>query len=166
MRPLFPICSLLLFSIPAAKAQVASHAPTVLAQPATQTQAAQAQGRPVARVNGTVLTDVDLVREEYEIFPYARQHGGGMPKEMEPDIRKGAMKMMIFEELVYQEALRRKMTISPAKLDHSEAAFRKTFASPDEFNAFVRSDFQGSIALVREKIRRSLLIEALMRIEV
>ncbi|MGA2848228.1 MAG: peptidylprolyl isomerase [Terracidiphilus sp.] len=165
MKPHFPIYSILLISLGAAQAQVASHAPTILAQPPAATQAAQAQARPVARVNGSVLTDVDLVREEYAIFPYARQHGG-MPKEMEPDIRKGAMKMMIFEELVYQEALRRKMIVSPAKLDRSEAAFRRTFASPDEFNAFVQSDFHGSLALVREKIKRSLLIEALMKYEV
>ena len=94
-------------------AQVASHAPTVFAQPPAQDTAAQPrrQGKPVARVNGTVLTDADLVREEYAIFPYARQHNG-IPKEMEPQIRDGAMKMIIFEELVYQEALRRKMTVS------------------------------------------------------
>jgi peptidyl-prolyl cis-trans isomerase SurA len=165
MKSHFPICSIFLISIVAAHAQVASHAPTALAQPPAQGQAAQPSARPVARVNGSILTDLDLVREEYAIFPYARQHGG-MPKEMEPDIRKGAMKMMIFEELVYQEALRRKMTVSPAKLDRAETAFRKTFPSPDEFNAFVQSDFHGSIAMVREKIKRSLLIEALMKIEV
>ena len=33
-------------------------------------------GKPVARVNGAVLTDGDLLREEYTIFPYARQHNG------------------------------------------------------------------------------------------
>jgi peptidyl-prolyl cis-trans isomerase SurA len=101
------------------------------------------------------------------IFPYARQHGGGVPKEMEADIRNGAMKMMIFEELVYQEALRRKMTdISPQSWTAPKQAFRKTFATPDEFNEFVRSDFHGSLALVREKIKRSLLIEALLKTEV
>jgi parvulin-like peptidyl-prolyl isomerase len=165
MKPHFPICSILLISMAAAHAQVASHAPTALAQPPASVQAAQAPARPVARVNGSVLTDVDLVREEYTIFPYARQHGG-LPKEMEPDIRKGAMKMLIFEELVYQEALRRKMVVSQVKLDHAEAAFRRTFASPDDFNAFVQSDFHGSLAQVREKIKRSLLIEALLKIEV
>jgi parvulin-like peptidyl-prolyl isomerase len=165
MKPHFPICFVFLVSVAASSAQVASHAPTALAQPPAATQAAQAPARPVARVNGSVLTDVDLVREEYTIFPYARQHGG-VPKEMEADIRNGAMKMMIFEELVYQEALRRKMTVPPAKLDRSEQAFRKTFATPDEFNEFVQSDFHGSLALVREKIKRSLLIEALLKTEV
>ena len=43
-------------------------------------------------MNGAVLTDADLVREEYAIFPYARQHGG-VPKELEPDIRAGALRL-------------------------------------------------------------------------
>jgi hypothetical protein len=86
-----------------ASAQLASsHAPTT---PAKQTSVAQQPlGRPVARVNGVVLTDRDLLREEYTIFPYARQHGG-VPSSMEADIRAGAMKMIIFEELVYQQAV-------------------------------------------------------------
>ena len=49
--------------------------------------------KPVARVNGSILTDADLLREEYAIFPYARQHGG-IPKDLAPQIRDGAMKMM------------------------------------------------------------------------
>jgi parvulin-like peptidyl-prolyl isomerase len=119
----------------------------------------------VARVNGTVLTDADLVREEYAIFPYARQHNG-IPKDLEPQIRDGALKMIIFEELVYQEAERRKMTVPAVKMQHAEAEFRKQFATPDEFNALLQSDFHGSQQLLRDKIRRSLLIEAFLKIEV
>src|SRR5208337_3100712 len=81
-------------------------------------------------------------------------------------IREGAMKMLVFEELVYQEAQRRKITVPPARMQQSEAEFRKQFASPDEFNQFVQSDFQGSRQLLREKIRRSLLIDELLKIEV
>ena len=77
----------------------------------------------MARVNGAVLTDRDLVREEYTIFPYARQHNGAIPKGMEADIRAGAMKMIVFEELVYQEAMRRKMTVPPAQMEQAEADF-------------------------------------------
>ncbi len=116
-------------------------------------------------MNGSVLTDADLVREEYAIFPYARQHNG-IPKDLAPQIREGALKMIIFEELVYQEALRRKMTVSAAKLQHAEADFRKQFATPDEFNAFLQSDFHGSKQLLEDKIRRSLLIEELLKSEV
>ncbi len=117
------------------------------------------------RVNSAILTDVDLVREEYAIFPYAKQHNG-IPKELEKQIRDGALQMIIFEELVYQEALRGKMTVAPSKLQAAEAEFRKQFATPAEYNAFLQNDFHGSTPLLREKIRRSLLIEAYLKLQV
>ena len=168
MKYKFSIFGFLLLAFAAAGAQVASHAPTVFTQAPAQapaTSALMAADKPVARVNGSVLTDADLVREEYAIFPYARQHNG-IPKELEPQIRDGALKMIIFEELVYQEALRRKMTVPAAKMQQAEADFRKQFATPEEFNAFLQSEFHGSQQLLQEKIRRSLLIEAFLKTEV
>jgi peptidyl-prolyl cis-trans isomerase SurA len=164
----FPISISLLLVIGSAGAQVASHAPTVFTQapaPGPVSGSLASAGKPVASVNGSILTDADLMREEYSIFPYARQHNG-IPKDMEPQIRDGAMKMIVFEELVYQEALRRKMTVLPTKLQRAEAEFRKQFSTPDEFNALFQSEFHGSEQLLREKIRRSLLIEAFLKSEV
>jgi hypothetical protein len=163
MKHNLSICGLLLLAFAGASAQVASHAPTVFKQAPAQGQTMV--DKPVARVNGSVLTDADLVREEYAIFPYARQHNG-IPKDLEPQIRDGAMKMLIFEELVYQAAQRRKMTVPAAKMQSAEADFRKQFGSPDEFNSFLQSGFHGSQQLLVEKIRRSLLIEAFLKTEV
>src|SRR5215469_13716191 len=101
-----------------ASAQVSSHKPTVFTQapvPQVATQVQKPAEKPVARVNGALLTNADLVREEYAIFPYARQHDG-IPKEFEKQIHDGALKMIIFEELVYQEALHRKMTVPAPKM--------------------------------------------------
>jgi len=168
MKYNFPLCCLLLLVFTAADAQVASHAPTAFTQAPARAQlqpTPMPSGKPVARVNGSVLTDADLLREEYAIFPYARQHNG-IPKDLAPQIRAGALKMIIFEELVYQEALRRKMTISAAKMQKAEADFHKTFATPDEFNAFMQSEFHGSRQLLQDKIRRSLLIEAFLKTEI
>jgi PPIC-type PPIASE domain len=162
------LCAFFLLAVGAAGAQVASHAPTVFNQAPNQhpsTAALTPAGKPVARVNGSTLTDADLVREEYAIFPYARQHDG-IPKDLAPQIRDGALKMIIFEELVYQEALRRRMTVSVAKMAHAEADFRQQFATPDEFNAFLQSEFHGSRQLLQDKIRRSLLIEDFLKAEV
>jgi parvulin-like peptidyl-prolyl isomerase len=143
---------------------LASHASTgSIQQPS---QAAQVQNRPVVRVNGVVLTETDLLREEYAIFPYARQHNGAIPPPMEPQIRSGAMKMIIFEELVYQEAQRRKMVIPAVKLQRAEAAFRQQFDTPQEYNALLQSEFHGSQKMLRSKIERSLLIEALLKSEI
>jgi parvulin-like peptidyl-prolyl isomerase len=157
------ICALMLMSLPAS-AQVASHAPTsVVSQKQANSEPA---GKPVARVNGAVVTDRDLQREIFTIFPYARQHGGKVPAELEPGIRKGALQMIIFEELVYQEAERRKMTIPAEQLKRAEAEFRQQFPTPDDYQAFLQSEFHGSERVMRGQIRRSLLIEKLLKIEV
>lgn len=166
MKYTFSISAVFLLTFAAAGAQVTSHKPTVFSQSPAQSAPAQRPGdKPVARVNGAVLTTADLVREEYTIFPYARQHNG-IPKEFEKQIHDGALKMIIFEELVYQEALRRQMTVPAAKMQRAEADFRKQFATPDEFNALLQNEFNGSQQLLQEKIRRSLLIEALLKTEV
>ena len=126
----------------------------------------QAVGKPVLRVNGTVLTDRDLQSTMYAMFPYARQHNGAVPKSLEKDIRTGAMKMMVFEELVYQEALRRKMTVPPAKLQKAEAALSRQFDSPQQFQQYLQVEYHGSRPLLDSKIKRSLLIEEFLKAEV
>src|SRR5690348_9784031 len=100
------ICAVVLLASLGAMAQVAMHSPTLAKQAsAFETSApVSVTDKPVARVNGAVLTQRDLVREMMIIFPYAQQHGGRFPKEMEAGIRKGALDMIIFEELVYQDA--------------------------------------------------------------
>ena len=158
------ICAVVLLTIFTASAQVASHAPTQLVAP--QKTTSQPSGKPVARVNGTVLTDRDLQREMFTMFPYALQHNGNIPPEMEPQIRSGALKMIVFEELVYQDAVRRKMTVSPERLNRAEADFRKQFATPTEYQQFLNTEFQGSQQQLREKIKRSLLIDQLLKAEV
>ena len=165
MKFRFTFLILLLGMVSSVSAQVTSHKPTVFKNaPASGSQ--QSTEAAVARVNGAVLTRADLVREEYAIFPYAKQHNGGIPKEFEKQIRDGALKMIIFEELVYQEAVRRKVAIAPGRMQKAQADFRKQFTSPQEFNKFLQSDFNGSRQLLNEKIRRSLLIEALLKTEV
>lgn len=123
-------------------------------------------GRPIVRVNGTVLTDRDLLREMYLIFPYARQHNNGFPKAMEADIRRGALKMIEFEELVYQEARRRKVTIPPAKMSHALVEFRKQFPTDQAYQQFLSTELNGSQAMLRQKVERSLLIEEVLKTEV
>jgi parvulin-like peptidyl-prolyl isomerase len=155
----------LLTALSTASAQVASHAPVVIPEPYGSSAIPQPTGRPVVRVNGVVLTDRDLLREMFAIFPYARQHNG-FPKAMEADIRNGAMQMMIFEELVYQEAKRRNILVTPAELTRAGAAFREQFDSPQRYQQFVQAEFHGSEQVLREKMERSLLIDKLLKRDV
>ncbi len=168
MKHQLPICGLLLtaLSFSTASAQIASHAPTAVANTTpSQTAPLEITNKPVARVNGAVLTDRDLLREMYAIFPYAQQHNG-FPKAQEAAIRQGALEMIIFEELVYQEAVRRKMTIPAEKLNRAESDFRKQFKSPDEYQQYMKGEMQGSEQQLRQQIKRSLLIEQIMKSDV
>lgn len=171
MKHQLSACTLVLAALTAttmmatAQQMAVSHAPTATA---TQPSHAGVQGmdKPVARVNGAVLTDRDLKREMYTLFPYAAQHNGQVPAELEPQIREGALQMIIFEELLYQEALRSQMTIPPAKLKTAETAFRDQFKSPAEYRQFLNSEFHGSEKALNEKVKRSLLIDAMLKSEV
>jgi parvulin-like peptidyl-prolyl isomerase len=172
MKHQLPLCALLLaaLALSVASAQVASHAPTAVANLADQAAPAQVStpqvsDKPVARVNGAVLTDRDLLREMYAIFPYAQQHNG-FPKAQEAAIRQGALEMIIFEELVYQEAVRRKLTVHTEKLKQAEAEFRKQFNSPDQYQQYLQAEMKGSEQQLRQRMKRSLLIEQVLKSDV
>jgi len=100
-----------------------------------------------------------------QIFPYASQHNG-FPKEQEASIRQGALQMIIFEELVYQEAKRRNLTVSPQALKQSETDFKKQFQSNEEYQQYLKTEMGGSEQVLREKMKRSLLIEQVLNSDV
>jgi len=154
--------------------QVASHAPTLPVSTTNNMGAAsgnatgpslQVTGKVVVRVNGAALTDRDLLREMFAMFPYARQHNG-FPKGQEAEIRRGALEMIEYEELVYQEAERRKITIPAAQLNSAVAEYRDRFQSDDDFREYLKAEMGGSEERMRQQIRRSLLIDKLLKIEV
>lgn len=158
--------ALLVTAAAIAQAQVASHAPTTAAtHPARAVQPA-ATDKPVVRVNDTFLTERDVLREMYALFPYARQHNNGFPKLMEPEIRRGAISMIVFDELVYQEAKRRKIAIPRSRIERAAAEIRNQFPSAEEYQEYLKSECKGSEQVLLQHIRRSMLIETLLRSEV
>jgi parvulin-like peptidyl-prolyl isomerase len=159
------ILALALTTSLAASAQVASHAPTMT--PANIPAATAApSGQPVARVNGAVITDRDLAREMMNVFPYAKQHGGKFPKDSEAQIRKTAMRNLEFEELAYQEALRRGLTVPPAKLARAMKDFRAQSEDEAQFQRYLKAEQKGSLQELRGKIRRAILIDMVLQAEV
>jgi len=165
--------ALILAMASGAAAQMAtSHTPRITPAPAPQAAQVvappinpQAPPKPLVSINGTVLTSRDLLREMYALFPYAKLHNG-FPKEQEPGIRQGAMGMIVFEELVYQDAKRQKMAIAPARITREVNKFRKEFKSQAEYNDFLKLEMDGSEAKLRQKIERSLLIQAMLKSQV
>src|ERR1017187_2210871 len=150
MKARFQAVALLSVALSSGLAQVASHAPTLgktvadasAPAPTGSTSSMQVTDKAVARVNGAVLTDRDLMREMLAMFPYARLHNG-FPKSQEAEIRKGALQMIEFEELVYQEAERRKLTVPGARLSRAEADFRKQFSSESDFKIYFETECKG-----------------------
>jgi parvulin-like peptidyl-prolyl isomerase len=163
------VFALLLGAAGNANAQVSSHPPAGATKPATLAaptdSAFQVSDQAVARVNGATLTDRDLLREMLQIFPYATTHGG-FPKAQEASIRQGALQMIIFEELVYQEALRRKLNVPPQQVKQAQAEFKNQFPSPQEYHQYLKVEMGGSEQNVATKIKRSLLIEQVLKLEV
>lgn len=128
--------------------------------------AAQATGKMVARVNGVALTDRDLLRQMMIQFPYAKQHGGKFPPAMEKDIRRAALSNIEFEELAYQEAQRRKLTVPQAKLDAALRDFKKQFATTADFTNYLYAEQQGSLDILKANIKRAILIDMVLKSEV
>jgi len=95
------------------------------------------------KVNGAELTDRDLLREMFALFPYAKLHGRLPKKRRSQRSGKARCSMIIFEELVYQEAVRRKMTIAPARITREEHNFKGQF--PARRNQCVPEDGIGRV---------------------
>jgi peptidyl-prolyl cis-trans isomerase C len=166
MNTKLSIGALTLIATLAATAQVASHAPAVKTGNVAATTAVAPSGKPVVRVNGAVLTDRDLVREMLNVFPYAKQHGGKFPKDSEPEIRKTALRNLEFEELAYQEAKRRGLVVSPAKLSQAVKDFRDQFDSDTKFQQYLKTEQKGSLEELRGKVRRAILIDMVLKSEI
>ena len=159
------ICAFLVLTSLAVTAQVASHAPTVKAGSIPPAGAAST-GRPIVRVNGSVLTDRDLQREMLNVFPYAKQHGGRFPKDSEAQIRQKALRNLEFEELAYQEAQRRGLTLFPETLAQAMRDFRAQFDSEAQFQQYLKTEQKDSMQELRNKVRRAILIDKVTRAEV
>ena len=160
--------ALMLIALPMSAQQLMSSHPSSapaaqgMKLPAADVVKLEVTNKAVAKVNGVVLTDRDLVREEYAMFPYARQHGG-LPRSMAAQIRQGALDMIIFDELVYQEGVRRGVVIPATKLDAAVAGFKAQFPDATNYQAYLKAECKGSPAVLREKIRRSMIIEKVMK---
>ena len=151
----------------AVNAQVASHAPTTNPTSASTTNVANVPvPRPIVRVNGTTLTDHDLLREMLNVFPYAKQHGGKFPKEKEAEIRQTALKNIEFEELAYQAAVKKGMTIAPEKLAKAMKDFRKQFDTEADYRNFLKVEQNGSEQKLRTNVQRAILIDDYLTVQV
>lgn len=144
-----------------AQAPVASHTSSIQ----TTAVAPLPPSTVVARVNGVALTQADLSDQEKMLFPYFRMHNGQIPPSAEPEIRKEAIHRLILDELLYQEARRRKFTVPEAQLQKGLRQLSQGFKSPQAYKAAVVKQY-GSEAALERRIRRNLLTRGLWKTEV
>jgi parvulin-like peptidyl-prolyl isomerase len=150
---------------PAQVAPAASHTPTQVAPPPASAVAVFQPTKVVARVNGAALTEADLKRAVDHMFPYEGMHGNKVPGKYSAEIRGKAMNQIVFEELVYQEAKRRKIVASAASVRDVEQQARGQFAKPAAYEAWVREGY-GSVRGFERQIRRGILIAKLIDLEI
>lgn len=166
MRLITGFALILMAALPAAigSAQTLqpAHPPTIKAPP--QNSAASAADA-VARVNGVPIPRAAFEQELRRVFPYFSMHGNAVPKEYEADVRRKALDNLINEELVYQEAVRRKLQITPAEWQQRLAEIRKEYGSKAEFEATMKKYF-GAREAFEKKLRHDMLLDKIYLLEV
>lgn len=119
----------------------------------------------VARVNGSELTQRDLQREMQKLFPYAGVHGGRVPGEYGAEVRRRALDQIVFDELVFQDAKRRKMVVPGSLFNDILTQAKGRFKSKAEFESYATQEY-GSVQGFEKMLRRGILIALLTEREI
>ena len=125
---------------------------------------AVAADKVVAKVNEAEITEDLLLAEVNKKIPMASFHSK-VSEEKLKKIRGEALELLINEELLYQEAKRRKLQIDKQEVQQQLDAMKKRFASNDDFEkALARSGVTE--ADVRRRIERNQVSRELLKLEV
>jgi parvulin-like peptidyl-prolyl isomerase len=119
----------------------------------------------IAKVNGVAITQDAYDQELKRVFPYFSMHGNKVPKEFEGDVRQKAIDNLVSAELMYQEAQRRNLKISPVEWNQRIAEIRKDYRTGAEFEAGVKQLF-GSKQAFESKLRHDMLLDKLFIVEI
>lgn len=125
--------------------------------------AAKAARQPVAKVNGTVITQGELDREISHNLPNTQQHqaNGAQWKAME----RFFLNRLVDKTLLLQQAERNKVTVSDQDVDKRWNDLVKGFPSQEVLNNFLKGK-KITEKQVKADIRDSMRIEALLHKEV
>lgn len=118
----------------------------------------------VARVNGVELRGATLNDYVQAVFPDFSFHGKVQPEKLNV-YRRAALDRMVLHELIYQEGVRRRIAIPPARVDSEVALMRGRFRTPEDFEHSL-SEHGLTLDQLRAHIQRSLVIAAVVRRDV
>jgi parvulin-like peptidyl-prolyl isomerase len=120
--------------------------------------------KPVAKVNGTVLTEADLEEALNEIMPAGVFHGGFSSKKRE-EYRPQAFEKMIEKELFYQEAVKKGLKVDEEVIKEERNKTIKRLGGKKKFKIALKkagiTDEQ-----YREKLKKKHLVKHFITVEV
>jgi len=109
-----------------------------------------------ARVNGVDITKYDLFTKANKISSMYMQPGQKMTPEIEQKATQAAMDDLIFRELAFQEATRRKMSISPQDIDAGLQDFKTKIGTGQAYETYLKNSNMTEASL-KKLIERELL---------
>ena len=125
---------------------------------------AAALPKPVAKVNGTVLTEADIEEALNEIMPAGVFHGGFSSKKRET-YRPQAFEKMIEKELFYQEAVKKGLKVDEEIIEAEREKTIKRLGGQKKFKAALKkagiTDEQ-----YRERLKKKHLVKRFITVEV
>jgi peptidyl-prolyl cis-trans isomerase C len=125
---------------------------------------AAALPKPVAKVNGTVLTEADIEEALNEIMPAGVFHGGFSSKKRD-EYRPQAFEKMIEKELFYQEAVKNGLKVEEEVIKEERDKTIKRLGGKKKFKmALKKAGFTDK--QYREKLKKKHLVKRFITVEV
>jgi peptidyl-prolyl cis-trans isomerase C len=120
--------------------------------------------KPVAKVNDTVLTEVDLEAALNEIMPAGVFHGGFSSKKRE-EYKPQAFEKMIDKELYYQEAVKKGLKIDKEVIKKERDKTIKRLGGKKKFKMALKNSGITD-EQYREKLKKKHLVKRFITVEV
>jgi peptidyl-prolyl cis-trans isomerase SurA len=121
--------------------------------------------KPIARVNGVAITAFDVFEQTQRIFPYYQMHGGKVPEKYQDEIRKKAIEQLVSEELIYQDARRKGITVSSAEMQRVIKSAVVRLGSRKTYSEYATAMY-GSVEEFERRLRRARVIAEYERREI
>ncbi len=121
---------------------------------------AQSADPVVARVNGTEILQSQVEARVRSTLSRASRSTTEIPEDRVGALRKQQLENLVDEELMYQQSLKEKIQVPEKAVEEQLQALEGRFASNQEFS----DSLEGmTLPSIRERIRRNLAVEALVK---
>lgn len=119
----------------------------------------------VARVNAVPVTMYDLISRMNQIAPSYLAHEMKRSPEIDQEIKKDALDILIFRELAVQEAVRQGLRPDAEKVDAELSSIKESLGSDEAYQAYLRR-MSLTEDTVKKVIARNQLFELITRQEI